>query len=142
MFARQGIPTTVVSENARQYDYQQFLSFAKTWEFQQVIISPTQSNGQVKNCVKTVKTLLKKATRSVRDPRLALVEYQNTSLDGTNNYAPTQMLNSRLLKSRLHTAVTLLKPHVVPLRRKLLRARQENKTGITRGKLDTKFYPE
>ena len=36
------------------------------------------------------------------------------TLDGCLGYAPSQMLHSRLLKSRLPTASTLLTPHVVP----------------------------
>ena len=84
-----------------------------------------QSNGQAERHVQTVKHLMKKAKRSGRDPHYALLEYRNTPLDGTDGYAPAEMLNSRLLKSKLPSATCLLQPHPVPPMRAHLEARQQ-----------------
>ena len=51
---------------------------------------------------------------SNRDPMYALLEYRNTPIDGLDGYAPAQLLNGRLLRSRVPTPITLLKPHIVP----------------------------
>ena len=45
-------------------------------------------------------------------------------LDGTNGYSPAEMLNSRLLRSRVPTAASLLKPHAVPSLQKNMQLRQ------------------
>ena len=69
-------------------------------------------------------TLMKKAKTSGRDPYMAILEYRNTPIDRTDGYAPAQLLNSSLLKSRLPTSSTLLKPQVVPLMETKLKKRQ------------------
>ena len=61
-----------------------------------------------------------KAERAREDPFLALLEYRNTPLDGTDGYSPGEMLSSRLLGLRVPTAASLLKPHVIrPLQKHL-----------------------
>ena len=127
VFARQGTPDKLISDNARQFVCREFKEFSSRWEFEHETISPTysQSNGQVENAVKTVKRLMKKAKRSGKDPQMALLEFCNTSLDGTDGFSPAEMLNGRLLKGRVPTATQLLKPHVVPPMRDLLKARQD-----------------
>ena len=116
VFARQGTPSAIVSNSARQYNCHGFQSFAEKWKFQHVTINSrfSQRNGQVKNCVKIVKRLLKKVKCSRRDSPLALLKHRNTPLDGTDNYAATQMLNSRMSKSSVPTAASMLKSRVVP----------------------------
>ena len=80
---------------------------------------------KVENTVKSVKRLFNKAYKSGQDPYNSLLEFRNTPLDGTDGYAPTQLLNSRMLKSKLPTATKLLKPHVVPPMIDKLKARQQ-----------------
>ena len=127
IFARNGIPDCLVSDNGRQFVSAQFRDFENEWEFTHVTSSPNfpQSNGQAERHVQTVKNLMKKARHSGRDPQYALLEYRNTPLDGTAGYAPAEMLNSRLLKSKLPAAVRLLQPHLVPPMRAELESRQE-----------------
>ena len=116
IFSRNGIPDLFISDNARQFDCQQFRQFSNDWEFKHDTSSPgfAQSNGQAERTVQTVKKLIKKCVRAGDDPFIALLEYRNTPIDGCDNFSPSQMLNSRLLKSKLPTAKNLLKPHVVP----------------------------
>ena len=126
IFARQGIPDSVMSDNSPPFDSTAFASFARNWEFEYTTSSPgfPQSNGEVEHCIQTVKSLLKKAELARKDPFLALLEYRNTPLDGTDGYSPAEMLSSRLLRSRVPTAASLLKPHVVPPHQKNLQLRQ------------------
>ena len=126
IFARQGIPGSVISDNGPPFDSATFARFARNWEIEHTTSSPgfPQSNGQVERCIQTVKRLLKKAEHAKEDPFLALLENRNTPLDGTDGYYPVEMLTSRLLRSRVSTAASLLKPHVVPPLQKNLQLRQ------------------
>ena len=62
IFARQGIPKIVVSDNGPQFSSYGFATFAKQWDFKHVTSSPTypQSNGMAERTVQTVKNLIKK----------------------------------------------------------------------------------
>ena len=126
VFAREGIPDTVVSDNGPCYDNQQYRDFACEWEFHHVKISAgySQSNGQVESAVKTVKRLMKKAYKTGQDPYISLLEFRNTPFDGTDGFSPSQLLKSRILKSKLPTADNLIKPHIVPSMLSQLKARQ------------------
>ena len=128
IFARNGIPDTIVSDNARQFACSEFHQFTQEWEINHHTSSPTypQSNGQAERCVQTVKMLFKKAKLCKRDPEYALLEYRNTPLDGTCGYAPAQLLNGRLLRSRIPVSEKLLRPQNIPPIREHLIARQRN----------------
>ena len=67
---------------------------------------------------------MKKAEHAREDQFLALLEYRNTLLDGTDGYFPAEMLGSMLLRSMVPTASSLLKPHVVPPLQNNLQLRQ------------------
>lgn len=62
MFARLGIPDTVVSHNGPQYANTEFRNVAKVWEFEHVTSSPghTQSNGWAERITQTIKHLWQK----------------------------------------------------------------------------------
>ena len=64
--------------------------------------------------IQTIKNLhvLKKAWEDGNDPYIALVEYRNTPISGLKE-SPAQLLMSRMLKSKLPTVESLLKPRVV-----------------------------
>ena len=127
VFSRQGTPDEVVTDNARQFDCEGFRQFAREWEFSHHTSSPTypQSNGQAERCVQTIKTLMKKAKRDNRDPRYALLEYRNSPIDGMSGLTPAQLLNGRLLRSKVPTPQSLLKPNHVPPMQAQLQARQQ-----------------
>ena len=111
VFARQGIPDTVISDNGPQFSSADFKRFAETWEFEHVTSSPRfpQSNGQAESCVKTVKKLIKKCREDDTDPYIALLELRNTPIEGIGK-SPAQLLMSRRLRTRLPISKMLLYP--------------------------------
>ena len=88
IFARHGIPETVVSDNGPQYASQQFKNFASEYNFVSVTSSPryAQGNGEAERAVRTVKNILTKSP----DPYLGLLSYRNTPIQ--NGYSPTEFL--------------------------------------------------
>lgn len=108
VFAEYGIPCEVISDNV-PFGSVEFRQFAESYQFKTTTSSPTysQSNGQVEQMIGTMKKLLKKA----KDPYLALLEYRNTPFKGLK-YSPSQMLNSRRLRSKIPVSTEALKPEV------------------------------
>ena len=98
IFARHGIPETVVSDNGPQYSSWEFTEFAGAYLFHHVTSSPhyPQSNGQVERTVKTVKKLLSGSN----DPCLSLLAYRTTPLSWFN-LSPAQLLMGRQIRSDL-----------------------------------------
>ena len=106
IFARHGIPETVVSDNGPQYSSQEFTEFAGAYSFHHVTSSPhyPQSNGQVERTVKTVKKLLSGSN----DPCLSLLAYRTTPLPWCN-LSPAQPDSLRFTPStrQVNTTVAL-----------------------------------
>ena len=92
LFARHGIPETIVSDNGPQFSSQEFAEFAQTYSFHHITSSPhyPQSNGQVERAVKTVKKFLSDPS----DPCLSLLAYRVTPLPWCN-LLPAQLLMGR-----------------------------------------------
>ena len=113
VFARRGIPDEVVAENM-PFSSKAFCKFASEWGFKVSTSSPRypQSNGMSERAIQTIKNLLKKACEDGNDPYIALLEYRNTPISGLKE-SPAQLLMSRMLKSKLPTVESLLKPRVV-----------------------------
>ena len=107
IFARHGVPDELVADNM-QFSSRELQHFALSWGFQLINSSPgyPQSNGMSERTIGTIKQLLRKA----EDPYVALMEYRNTPVTGIG-LSPSQMLNSRRLKSKLRTTAELLRPH-------------------------------
>jgi hypothetical protein len=126
VFARFGSPEQLISDNGPPFSSAEFAKFVKFWEINHITSSPgfAQCNGQVERTVQTIKGLMKKADLSGSDFFISLLEFRNTPLDGTDGYCPSELLNSRLLRSRIPTSATLLKPHVVPPMKDKLKGRQ------------------
>ena len=78
IFARHGIPETVITDNGPQYSSEMFKEFAREYGFVHVTSSPhfPQSNGEAERAIRTVKNLLKKPY----DPYLAMLGYRSTPL--------------------------------------------------------------
>ena len=97
IFARNGIPTTVVADNV-PFNSRCFKEFAKEWHFNLTTSSLhfPQSNGLAERNVQTVKNLFKKAKESGHDPEMALLEFRNTPVTGLNT-SPAQLLMGRRL---------------------------------------------
>ena len=113
MFARFGIPQTVISDNGPCYSSQEFRGFAQAWDFEHTTSSPLypQSNGLAEKTVQTVKALMDKAHAQRIDPYLSLLEYRNTPVDGLKS--PAQLLMSRRLRSILPSTEKQLQPELV-----------------------------
>ena len=108
IFARHGIPEELVSDNM-PFNSKEFDEFAKEWGFKQTTSSPTyaQSNGMSEKAVQTVKRILKK----VDDPYIGLMEYRNTPVTGMT-YSPSQLLMSRIARTKIPISQELLLPAV------------------------------
>lgn len=127
VFARHGIPEEIVSDNM-PFGSREFRDFAKSWGIILTTSSPgyPQSNGQAERCVQTLKRLLKKASEDGRDPYIALLEYRSTPVAGMQ-LAPSQLLMSRILRSKLPVCHELLKPKVTPGHSSLLHCQRVQK---------------
>ncbi|KAJ8377185.1 hypothetical protein SKAU_G00077650 [Synaphobranchus kaupii] len=122
IFARHGIPETVVTDNGPQFSGMAFAAFAESYGFGHITSSPRypQSNGEAERAVKTVKALLKKAA----DPYLALLAYRATPLQ--NGYSPAQLLMGRRLRTTVPTLPELLTP-VLPDSEAVVRREREKR---------------
>ena len=83
IFAEQGVPERLISENGPQFNSQQFKEFAKGWDFEHITSSPkyTQSNGIAERCIQTIKGAMKKATLGNRDIDMSLLCLRSISID-------------------------------------------------------------
>lgn len=104
MFARHGIPVTVVSDNGPQFTSQCFKDFAEKYGFKHITSSPLypQSNGLAEKEVQIVKRILKKAADNTEDPYLDILNYRASPLE--NGLLPAEMLMNRKLRTRLPSA--------------------------------------
>jgi hypothetical protein len=66
IFAANGMPKIVVTDNARQIVGNEFVNFAHDWNFKHVTSSPyhQQANEKAKSAVKIVKNTIKKSNMS------------------------------------------------------------------------------
>ncbi|UYV69971.1 K02A2.6-like, partial [Cordylochernes scorpioides] len=109
IFARHGIPETVVSDNGTQFGAaREFANFARQYGFTHVTLSPRfpQSNGMAEAGVKIAKLILKKN----QDPSPGLLEYRSTPLE--NGYSPAELLMGRKLRTTLPIAPENLNPNM------------------------------
>ncbi|XP_014668373.1 PREDICTED: uncharacterized protein K02A2.6-like [Priapulus caudatus] len=106
IFAEQGVPDTVVSDNGPQYDSYVFKQFAEKWEFRHTTSSPRfpQSNGFIERQVQTAKNTLTKATIAKVDPEMALLILRTTPVD-SHLPSPAEMLNNRKMRANLPTKI-------------------------------------
>ena len=104
MFARRGIPETVVSDNGPQYESYDFARFTSDEGFIHVTSSPRypQNNGKAEWSVQTINAMLKKSV----DPYSALLAYRTTSLECA--YSPAQQLMGRQLRTSIPVMVSTL----------------------------------
>ena len=111
MYARYGVPDTVVTDNGPQFASQEFSSFAKTWGFVHTTSSPyhPQSNGKAENAVKTIKRLFVKCQESGQSEFQALLDWRNTPSEGIGT-SPAQRFLGRRCKTTLPIATSKLRP--------------------------------
>ena len=104
IFSHHGIPQEMISDNI-PYNSKEFRDFARDWGFKVTTSSPTypQSNGLSEKTVQIVKRILKKTC----DPYIGVLEYRNTPVTGMS-YSPSQLLMSRITRSKLPVSNSLL----------------------------------
>ena len=119
MFARFGIPETLISDNGPQFSSLEFKEFSGVYEFNHVTSSPLypQSNGQAVRSVQTVKHLLKDSS----DPHMALLTYRSTPFPWCG-LSPAQLLMGRCIRSN----IPLPKEEMIPKWKYLQDFRVEN----------------
>ena len=134
IFARHGIPETLISDNGPQYASHQFQEFAHEYEFRHITSSPyfPQGNGEAKRAVGTIKSPMKKND----DPYKALLAYWTTPLQ--MGYSPSQLLMGRVLRSTVPTTRFQRQPQIPDLvaartRDKRNKARQKRNHDTHRG---------
>lgn len=107
IFARFGIPATVVTDNGPQFDSLEMKEFAQAYEFQHTTTSPyfPQSNGIAERMVKTMKKLLEHTT----DPYKSILSYRATPLPWCG-LSPVKLLKGR----RIRTNIPQVKDNLIP----------------------------
>ena len=101
IFARNGLPDTLVSDNASCFTSFEFCSFLSRNGIKHITSPPYSpaSNGQAERCVRTVKDLLKKNTTSCSlryKLSKVLLQYRSVPHNSTQ-IAPSVALNNRKL---------------------------------------------
>ena len=101
VFAGQGIPAVVFSDNGSQFSSAEFRKFAMEYESSHETSPPTyaRSNGLVESCVKRVKMLLKKSKEDGSDFYLGLLAYRSAPLEC--GLSPAELLKGRKIRSNL-----------------------------------------
>ena len=108
IFARNGIPEELVSDNSPQYTAEEFTCFAKKYGFQHQTSSPKfpQANSEAERAVETIKALLNKTN----DPFLGLLAYHSTPQE--NGYSPAELLMGHKIRSMVPVIPKLLHPEL------------------------------
>lgn len=112
VFARHGVPVTVVSDGGPQFSSEEFKNFSREWEFQHIISSPTyaQSNGMAERHIQTIKKMFKKIYDDKKDLYMALLHYRTTPV--FENISPSEILMSRKLRTNIIITKNQLKPKI------------------------------
>ena len=120
IFARYGIPETVISDNGPQFSSDAYAQFAREYGFKHSTSSPNhpQGNGEAERGVQTIKNLLKKEG----DPYLALLAYRSTPLE--IGYSPSELLMSKKLRTTVPMTVSQRKPKTPDFSRVVARDKQ------------------
>jgi transposase InsO family protein len=106
IFAHNGIPELVVTDNGPQLTSAEFAKFAETWHFTHTTSSPyfPQSNGEAERGVQLAKNILKQD-----DPFLALLAYRDTPTAPTKK-SPAELNMGRRLRTIVPTLPSNLEP--------------------------------
>lgn len=128
IFSVFGSPDVVTCDNI-PFDSFDFKAFAKEWNFKIVTRSPNypRSNGLAEKGVGIGKSIVKKAIKGEEEVEYALLQYRNSPLKNMG-YSPSQLLMSRICKTKIPIISNLLEPRLCEdVARKL-----ENKQTISR----------
>ena len=125
IFARQGVPQVVTSDNGPQYASKEFKEFSESWNFHHYTSSPhhPKGNGTAEAALKQAKRILKMS----HHPWMAILEQRNTPYELAS---PSEKLNSRRTRTVIPVKSELLEPHVIPtssIIRASVKKKQQNK---------------
>lgn len=110
IFARFGVPDTLVTENGPQFSSAKFSVFSRTWMFETSSPPYPQSNGKAENAVQTVKNLSTKCKAAGASEFQALLDWCNTPTAGIGT-SPAQRLMGPHCKTLLPIAGSQLQPN-------------------------------
>lgn len=124
VFMRFGYPVEIVADN-NPFNSRECLMYFREKDISLVTSSPhyPRSNGMAEKAVHISKNILKKAKEDVVDFRNFVMCYNNTPLSGLE-VSPSQILNSRQVRTRVPVRPELLKPQVKTGVHKLLELKQ------------------
>eukprot|EP00731_Ephydatia_muelleri_P034108 Em0047g27a len=107
VFAHNGIPEELVTDNGPQYTSKEMKAFAASYGFQHTTSSPyyPRGNGLAERTVKTIKALLQQAD----DPQLALLNYRATPLPWCG-LSPAELLFGRRIRTTIPQITSWLIP--------------------------------
>ena len=143
IFAVQGVPERLISNNEPHFSSQQFKEFAKGWDFEHITSSPKypQSNGMAERCIQTIKRAMKKAILGNGDIDMSLLCLQSTPMDHVIPSSGELLFNQKLV-SNLPTKCTNknarkeeIQEHL--LHRQLLQKKQHNQHAKDLSNLNT-----
>ncbi|XP_055910817.1 uncharacterized protein K02A2.6-like [Eupeodes corollae] len=130
IFATHGIPEMVVCDN-QPFNSFECHNFENDWGLKFNYSSPRypRSNGLAEKAVDIAKTMMRKSKESNKDINIFLLEYRTTIIPSLG-YTPSQLLNSKLLKTKHPVAKSLLIPKTVPFevrdKMSLIKEKQQN----------------
>lgn len=113
VLARFGIPHYFMSDNV-PFNSKEFIEFSHEWKFNLITSSPyyPKSNGLVEKAVGIVKSMLKKCKYEKSDLNLYLLNYRSSPVANLK-YSPAQLLQSRILNTKIPALPQALKPKLV-----------------------------
>lgn len=125
LFSIHGIPKFIISDNMPFGSFE-FKEFARNWNFKNITSSPNypKSNGEAEKAVHIAKQMLKKCCDKNEDLSIALLEYRCTPVPSLNA-TPSELLMSRLLRTKLPVSNLKLTPRVQNGTLEKLRKNQE-----------------
>ena len=141
--ARYGLPDIVITDNGPPFNSAEFEAFASKYEFQHRTSSPywSQSNGKAENSIRTLKTILKKASEAKIDPYLALLDFRNTPSEMFDT-SPAQRLLGRRVRTTCPIDSRLLDvPKAKTTKHSLQKAKQKQAKYYNRGARNKPVIP-
>ena len=144
VFSEYGIPRCIVSDAGSNFTSEEFKTFARRLGIKLKTTSSYHhaSNGQVENCVKTIKSMMKKCDG--QDYRIGLLMLRNTPITGMTK-SPAEILQGRKLKTILPQASVEMTNEmereeiIIDLHRKqeLMKKNHDRRSGVTMRPEDT-----